>query len=94
MPGAVIQNLQAALDAEGCVHVIYEDWGGGPNRVRLGHVVIGNGSRRAELIHPAYIASEPALGTRPNGNLVLIFWGTPEMPNDRSRYRMFLSELK
>lgn len=94
LPGRAIQNLRAAADACGRVHVIYEDWREGSAYVRLGYATWDSRWSKPQPLHPGYIAAEAALHRRADGALFLAFLGTHGRPEDRRGWEMFYSEFR
>jgi hypothetical protein len=94
LPGGLIQSLQGALDGCGRLHVLYEDWGDGPNAVRVGHAVWDDGWSSPQRLHPDYIATDFSLLTRADHSLSLAFLGTRGEPSDRTQWAMMISNLQ
>jgi hypothetical protein len=94
-PGGVIQNVDAAIDGCGRLHVVYEDWNTfSSGAVRIGYARWDHGWSRPQLLHPEYIASNLTLFRKPDGSLTLAFLGTSGKAEDTSGWAMMYSDLR
>jgi hypothetical protein len=92
--GGLIQNVQAAVDMCGRLHVVYEDWEDGMNAVRIGYASWDGAWSKPQRIHPTYTAGELALFSRVDGTLLLAFLGTTGSATDRDGWAMRYSEFR
>lgn len=94
-PGGVIQNVDAAIDRCGRLHVVYEDWNSFSfGAVRIGYATWDHAWSRPQLLHPEYVASNLTLFRKPDGSLMLAFLGTSGKPKDTSGWAMMYSDLR
>lgn len=92
-PGGVIQNMDAAIDRCGQLHVVYEDWNEGSfDAVRIGHAIWDGRWSRPQRLHPAYVAGNLALIARRDSSLMLGFLATSKA-NGLSKWTMMYSQL-
>lgn len=94
VPGGIIQNLEAAVDICGRLHVVYEDWSEGMSAVRIGYASWDGEWSAPQRLHPAYTAGELALAPGMDGTLLLAFFGTTGKVTDRDGLGMMYSELR
>jgi hypothetical protein len=95
LPGGLIQNVEAAVDACGRLHVVYEDWEEKSfEAVRIGYATWDREWSPPQRLHPAFASWNLALVPRTDGSLMLAFHGTMGKPTDRSGSAMMYSELR
>ncbi|HEY9230214.1 MAG TPA: hypothetical protein VIP11_26410, partial [Gemmatimonadaceae bacterium] len=95
VPGGLIQNVQAAVDTCGRLHVVYEDWSErSMNAVRIGYANWAGRWSMPQRLHRAYTAGELALASRSDDTLLLAFLGTTGKATDRDGWAMMYSELR
>ena len=95
LPGGTIQNLEAAVDRCGRLHVVFEDWSEGSfNAVRIGHATWEESWSRPQRLHPSYIGTDLTLVPRTDGSVLLAFYGAPANPNDSTDWVTMYSELR
>jgi hypothetical protein len=94
LPGRLLQNVEAVVDARGRLHVVYEDWSdGNVDAVHIGYAVWEGKWSPAQRLHPAYTAGNLTLLPRLDGSLMVAFLGSTT-PTDRSTWAMMYSELR
>jgi hypothetical protein len=86
------RRLRAAADACGAVHVIYEDWSGGPESLRLASAVWDR--RWLPLQHPFadWFGQTPSLAVTKEGRLLLVFLGHANIADTLARDAPVFSE--
>jgi hypothetical protein len=94
MPGGPVQNVQAAVEACGRLHVVYEDWSEGADAVRIGYATWDSTWSSPRRLHAQYVIAEAGLHRRTDGALLVTFLGTPHDAGDRSEWAMLYSEFR
>jgi hypothetical protein len=74
-PGADFTGLRAAVDSCGVVHVVYQDWSGGPGQLRVGYVTWRGGWSRPVRPFADYFGATPDLRVDATRAPILIFVG-------------------
>jgi len=92
--GGLIRGVDAATDDCGRVHVVYEDWSGGMDAVRIGYATWDGVWSKPQRLFPTYTAGELALARRTNGSLMLAFLGSNSVVTDKNPEQMMFAELR
>jgi hypothetical protein len=93
-PRGLFQNLDAAADICGRLHVVYEDWSGGPSALRIGYATRDSAWSPPGLLHSSYTAGDLALVSQPDGSLFLSFLGTTGEARERRGWESFYSQFR
>ncbi|MFL5613551.1 MAG: hypothetical protein ACJ796_07825 [Gemmatimonadaceae bacterium] len=95
LPGGAIQNVDAAVDTCGRVHVTFEDWSAGSfNAVRIGYATWDESWSGPQALLPSYIGTDLTLVPRVDGSMALAFYGAEGKPNGSADWAMMYSELR
>ena len=87
---SLMNNLRAAFDACGAVHVVYEDWTRGGN---LTHAVWNGGWSGAAPLFPVLSSADPDLSGSTDGRLVLVFIARPAAAPIDAPFRSYYAVL-
>lgn len=93
-PATQFEGLRTVLDRCGNMHVIYEDWRGGPTRVHLDYATFTDGWSAPIHLFDASFAITPDLQLNSAGEPVLAFVGSRNGESDPEAQMTLVSSLK